>query len=189
MLPILITITTLLIMVLEPYSSEWLRYQSNEVSSGQLWRLMTANFCHSNWNHWLLNIAGLWLMDLFLQPVLSRAQRTSLLLFCCLVNVVLMHFTMNLAWYVGLSGALHGYLVGGVLLSWSSSKRLNAAILAVIGAKLFVELFWQINQATEELIGANVVEEAHSYGAASAVIYALMLYIVRKSKTNTKKQQ
>lgn len=189
LLPISFTVITLLIMVLEPTSSEWLRYQSNEVSSGQLWRLMTANLCHSNWNHWLLNITGLWLMDLFLQPVLSKTQRTSLLLFCCLVNVVLMHLTMNLAWYVGLSGALHGYLVGGALLSWSSSKRLNAAILVVIGGKLFVELFWQINQATEQLIGANVVEEAHSYGAVSALIYVLILYVVKKLKIITRKLQ
>jgi len=184
---IAVTFTTLLVMIFEPASADWLRYQSNEVSSGQWWRIFTANLCHSNWNHWMLNIAGLWLMDLFYRPVLSQKLRASLLLICMLLNVLMLHLWMDIHWYVGLSGALHGYLIGGALLSWNKAKWLNFAIILVTTAKLIVESNWQINLATEELIGANVLEEAHSFGAVSAVIFWLgYLIIARVTAKNTK---
>jgi rhomboid family GlyGly-CTERM serine protease len=181
-IPLTLTLITLLIMLGQPHSIEWFRYQAVEVSYGQIWRILTANLCHSNWNHWLLNILGLWLMDLFYQPVLSIKLRASLLLFCSLLNVLLLHMVMDIGWYVGLSGALHGYLVGGALLSWSSAKRLNLAIILVVISKLIIELFWQINEATEELIGANVVEEAHSFGAVSAVIFFTLVFLIGNLK-------
>ncbi len=176
-LAIAISMVSLLVMTFEPVSGEWLRYQSFEVSSGQWWRIFTANLCHSNWNHWILNIAGLWLMDLFYQPVLSQKTRAALLVFCMFLNVLMIHFWMKINWYVGLSGALHGYLIGGALLSWNKAKWLNFMIIFTTIIKLFVESHWQINSATEQLINANVLEEAHSFGAISSVIFWLLLIV------------
>ncbi len=179
-LALAITFISLLVMIFEPVSIEWLRYQSLEVSNGQWWRIFSANFCHSNWNHWMLNIAGLWLMDLFYQPVLSQKSRSGLLIFCMLLNVLMLHFWMKINWYVGLSGALHGYLIGGALLSWNKSKLLNFAIIFITTTKLVAESIWQINSETEKLIGANVLEEAHSFGAVSSVIFWIMWIVVSK---------
>lgn len=179
---LLITFVSLLVMSFEPTSIEWLRYQPVEVTGGQWWRIFTANLCHSNWNHWMLNIAGLWLMDLFYQPVLSHKTRAGLLIFCMLLNVVMLHFMMKITWYVGLSGALHGYLIGGALLSWNKAKLLNFAIVAITTIKLITESVWQINTATEALIGANVLEEAHSFGAISAVVFWLFTILYSKIK-------
>jgi rhomboid family GlyGly-CTERM serine protease len=175
-----ITFVTLLVMLFEPNSSSLLRYQSTEVNAGEWWRILTANLCHSNWNHWLLNIAGLWLMDIFYQPVLSLKKRFQLILFCMFVNVLMIHYWMSISWYVGLSGMLHGYLIGGALLSWSKARWLNFGIILVTSVKLFIESFWEINSATEELINANVLEESHSFGALSAVIFWLIYSITSK---------
>ena len=177
-----LTFITLLVMIFEPNSSTLLRYQSTEVNTGEWWRILTANLCHSNWNHWLLNIAGLWLMDVFYQPVLSIKRRSQLILFCMITNVLMMHYWMDINWYVGLSGALHGYLIGGALLSWSKAKWLNFGIIFVTTGKLIVESFWEINSATEKLINANVLEEAHSFGALSAVVFWLIYHILKKKK-------
>jgi len=166
-----VTFITLMVMIFEPTSANWLRYQSIEVSNGQWWRIFTANLCHSNWNHWMLNMAGLWLMDVFYQPVLSSKLRFNLLMFCMLLNVLMLHLWMDIHWYAGLSGALHGYLIGGALLSWDKAKLLNFSIVTVTTAKLVIESIWQINSATEKLIGANVLEEAHSFGAVSSVVF------------------
>jgi len=179
-LAIAITLISLLLMLLTPDSSNLLRYQSFEVSQGEWWRIFTANLCHSNWYHWLLNILGFWLMDIFYRPVLSANLRASLLIFCMIANVLLMHLFMNLGWYVGLSGALHGYLIGGALLSWKSAIKLNLIIVTVACIKLAVELGWHINQTTESLIGANVVEESHAFGAFSAVIFFAIYYLKNK---------
>ena len=94
---------------------------------------------------------------------------------------------MNLHWYVGLSGALHGFLIGGALLSWNSGKWINLSIVAFTVGKLIAENFWQINSETEELINANVVEEAHSFGALSAFIFFILWYFVNLNTRNKKK--
>jgi len=180
---IVITLFSGLVMIFEPSSSEWLRYQSIEVSNGQWWRIFSANLSHSNWNHWMLNIGGLWLMDVFYRPVLSLKTRTQLLLFCMILNVALLHVFLNINWYVGLSGALHGYLIGGAMLSFNTARALNSLIILVTITKLIVESLWQINSATAELIGAEVLEEAHSFGAVSAVIFSVGYFLIHKQKT------
>ncbi|PCI72841.1 MAG: rhombosortase [Gammaproteobacteria bacterium] len=186
-LSLLITSLSLVVMLLAPESIKLLRYESNNVSDGELWRIITANFCHSNWNHWMLNIAGLWLMDIFYQPVLSQKIRAYLLLFCIVLNVLLLHWFMNLHWYVGLSGALHGFLIGGALLSWNNGKWINLSIIVFTVGKLIAESFWQINAETEKLINANVVEEAHSFGALSAFIFFILWYLLNLNSRNRKK--
>ena len=183
-LALFITLVSGLVMILAPSSIELLRYQSVETSQGQWWRIISANFCHSNWNHWMLNIAGLWLMDIFYSPVLKASIRALLLIFCMLLNVLFMHYLMDLTWYVGLSGALHGYLVGGAILSWKSSVKINLIILIVVSAKLFVELQWNINQSTETFIEANVVEESHAYGALSALLFCIFYWGASKLKSD-----
>ena len=180
---IILTFITLLVMIFQPTSADWLRYQSTEVSNGEFWRILTANFCHSNWNHWMLNIAGLWLMDLFYRPVLSQKIRSYLLLTCMILSVLMLHLWMDIRWYVGLSGALHGYLIGGALLSWNKAKMLNFAIILITSIKLVVESLWEINLATEKLIDANVLEEAHSFGAISSVIFWLAYLILVRIKS------
>ena len=183
MTAIAITAFSSLVMFLEPVSTSWLRYQSIEVNHGEWWRIFTANLCHSNWNHWILNIAGLWLMDVFYKPVLSLKIRTSLLLFCMLSNVALLHAFLNIGWYVGLSGALHGYLIGGAILSFNTAKVLNTLIIVITTIKLITESLWQVNSGTAELIGADVLEPAHSFGAVSAVIFVLIFWIIHKKTT------
>ncbi len=179
---IVVTVLTLAIMIFEPMTSDLLRYQANQVNEGEWWRILTANLCHSNWNHWALNITGLWLMEFFYQPVIHARLRAYLLIFCMLLNVMMLHLWLDIGWYVGLSGALHGYLIGGALLSWRKAPILNSSIILVTVLKLFIESFWQINSATEQLIGANVLEESHSFGALSSVIFFILWWLFTKIK-------
>ena len=174
-----ISLISFAVMFYAPESLTLLRYESLKVNDGEFWRIITSNFCHSNWNHWMLNIAGLWLMDIFYKPVLSQKLRVYLLSFCILLNVLMLHWFMDLYWYVGLSGALHGYLIGGALLSWKSAKWVNLIIIVFTVGKLITESFWQINSETEKLINANVVEEAHIFGAVSALVF-FVLYLISK---------
>ncbi len=168
-----------LILLFAPESIHLLRYQSLEVSNGEWWRLITANFTHSGWNHWLLNLSGLVLIDYLYQPTIKQINRTSLLVFCIFLNVIFLHIFMSLEWYVGLSGALHGYLIGGALLSFKQTKIYSCIIILVVSIKLVSELTWEINQFTADMIAANVVEESHFFGAISAVIYVVLVSIFR----------
>lgn len=168
------------VQLFEPESIQLLRYESDATSQGQWWRILTANFTHYNWNHWLFNMLGLVLIDLIYQPFITQWQRSSLLLFCMLLNILLMHLLLSIHWYVGLSGALHGFLIGGALLTLKDLKSYSAIIIALVTAKLIVELNWEVNQVTASLIDTNVVEEAHLFGAISGVIYYLIWYLFKK---------
>ncbi|MCF6193417.1 MAG: rhombosortase, partial [Kangiellaceae bacterium] len=172
-----------IIMFYEPTSINLLNYQQLAVSDGQWWRIFTSNFCHSNWNHWTLNIVGLWLMDVWYKPVISLKIRNYLLFFCLFANVALLHAFLNIGWYVGLSGALHGYLLGGAVISYATSKLVNSLIIVIMIIKLFVENTWQINSETSELIGAEVLEEAHLFGAIASLVFSAVFLLFYKKTT------
>ena len=176
-LVITIVLACLAVQLFAPESLELLRYQSKEVDSGEWWRIITANFCHSNWNHFGLNMVGVLLIDYLFQPIVSIKTRSALLAFCILVNTILLHSFLNLHWYVGMSGALHGFLIGNALFSLKKARWLGVATILVVSAKLITELNWEINSATAGFIDANVVEEAHLFGAISAVIFYLFYLI------------
>lgn len=179
-LVILIILISSLIQLFAPDSLEFFRYQNTEVSNGEWWRLISANFTHSNWNHWMLNMLGLLLMDFLFQPLISFKLRAYLLIFCIATNVVLIHLYLTIYWYVGLSGALHGYLFGGAILSINKAKTFGYLILIIVGIKLFVELNWEINQNTASFINANVVEEAHLFGTISSIIFCALYWVNHK---------
>jgi len=187
-LVIMLFILSTLVQLMAPDALELLRYQHKEVSEGEWWRIVSANFCHSNWYHWALNMTGLLLIDYMFQPLLTLRQRSLLMFFCLIGNVLLIHLLLKMYWYVGMSGALHGYLVGSALLTLSRSGWLSYAIILVVSGKLIAELNWEINSGTAELIGSNVAEEAHLYGALSAVAYFVIVLIMNQFKKQTKKK-
>lgn len=171
-----------LIQSFSPDSIKLLRYQSESVSHGEWWRIITANFCHSSWNHWFLNMLGLALIDYLYQPLVTQKTRTYLLIFCIIFNTLLIHWMLKLYWYVGLSGALHGFLLGGAILCFKQAKALAMAVFAIVIVKLALELNFEINQTTADFIGANVVEEAHLFGAISALVFCTCWFIYEWSK-------
>jgi rhomboid family GlyGly-CTERM serine protease len=173
-----------IVILLAPDSIDLLRYHRSSVNDGELWRLITANFCHSSFNHWVLNMTGLVLIDYFFQPYVTQKQRAKLILFCIGLNVVLIHLLLDNNGYVGLSGALNGYLFCCSIICFKQEKLLNTIVLLVVSVKLLVELNWSINESTEAFIQARVLEESHLYGTVSAVIYCLLRFMVKFFKSD-----
>jgi len=180
-LALAITFASILYMIFMP-ATEWMIYQREAVDQGQWWRFFSANLSHSNWNHWGLNILGLWLIDLFFQPVLSQCVRNALLLFAMLFNLLMLHFWVDINSYVGLSGALHGYVIGAALITWRADPFIHLTMATVVIGKLIIESIWHINQSTEQLIGTNVVEESHAFGGLAAIIFVLIYFVLLKTK-------
>jgi len=157
-----------------------LRYEAVAVNQGEWWRLITANLTHSNGYHLLLNLTGLWMMELLLERDVKASTRALLLGLCMPLTLLLLHLLFNLIWYVGLSGALHGYLIGCALLARKQWPRVYSLVIIGVIAKVIVESIWEINQNTAELIGANVVEESHAMGTVAGLMIALSyIYLPR----------
>ena len=79
----------------------------------------------------------------------------------------------TLAWYVGLSGVLHGILAGGVFAGLLRRER-EAIVLAVfIVGKLAWEQWVGPMPGSESASGGAVIVDAHLYGAVGGLLAAM----------------
>jgi len=149
-----------------------MRFDRGVISQGQWWLLLTGNLAHLNWNHLLLNMAGLALVAVFFSAYMSVLSWLVLSLWSALlVGVGLYYFNPEIFWYVGMSGVLHGlFVVGG----WYEFRRFKASglvLLTLVTAKLIWEQYAGALPGSEEMAGGRVVVDAHLYGAIAGVVF------------------
>jgi len=155
-----------------------LRYQRDAVLAGEWWRLLTAHLAHLGPSHLLLNLAGLALVWLLVGGALGPAAWGAVLLLSALaVSGGLLLLDPGLAWYVGLSGVLHGLLAAGAAARLlrpggpqgssiqGGSRAEGALLLALLAAKLAWEQTFGPLPGSAEAAGGPVVVDAHLYGA------------------------
>lgn len=163
-----------------------LRYERDLIGTGQLWRLLTGNLVHLGWAHWLMNSLGLLLVWALFEPYQRSVQTAGLLLFCCLlVGVGLYWFSPNVGWYVGLSGALHGLLIAGLLGQVRHQPGFSLSVLGLVVGKLIWEQVFGPLPGSEDTAGGPVVVVAHSYGAVAGLLIALLHLIYRVLRPKT----
>jgi rhomboid family GlyGly-CTERM serine protease len=154
------------------YTVPGLRYERDAVLAGQVWRLLTGNLVHLGWIHLLLNLGTLLVFWLLFGYAMTVRQVLFGFLFACLgTGVGLLLFSPDINWYVGLSGSLYGLLVFGALASLRSRPFLASTALLLILIKLLYEILAGPLPGFE-IIGANVVTDAHLYGAVSGLLIA-----------------
>lgn len=156
---------------------EMLRYDRIAIAESEWWRLISGHFVHLGVAHWMLNSAGLVLVWLLVGHQYD-ALRWSFILDVLLVVIGLGFWFVdtNLAWYVGLSGILHGMLIAGVIPALRTVPVESAIVCFAVGAKLVYEQFAGPVPGSESSAGGNVVVNAHLYGAIGGVIAAAMFW-------------
>ncbi len=118
------------------------------VAGGELWRLLTAHFVHVDATHALANGLGAALVVL----ALGRPGARRLVFLLCGgavgVNAALWWWPGGPQLYCGLSGALNGMLVGGLMDAWFRSRSpLYLAAAAV----------WLVKILAEQATGGSIV--------------------------------
>lgn len=154
-----------------------LRYDRAAVlEAGEYWRLIIGHLVHASATHLALNLGGLCL----LAALFPRHYSLPAWLFVLAASTVAIDvgFVWNepqLAWYVGLSGVLHGALAAGAMAWWRFESKALAAALSVI---LVAKLVWEQTHGALPLSGdMNVIVDAHLYGAIGGTIAgALVLF-------------
>lgn len=166
-----ILLLALILMALNEQQVRLLQFDRDAILSGQLWRLLTANFVHLGWGHFLMNAAGALLVLLFFGRCLSpRAWLISFTV--CSVFIALMVIWLNpdILWYVGLSGTLHGLFVVGGLADVRLRPLEGWLFLALVTAKLTWEQVFGALPGSNELAGGPVLTDAHLYGAVGGLL-------------------
>jgi rhomboid family GlyGly-CTERM serine protease len=160
-----------LIALTGDWGRELLRYDRLAISGGELWRLISGHFVHLGWSHFALNAVGLVLIS-FLVAARFSAIQWLLITLLIIVGIDLGFWILEpqLAWYVGLSGVLHGLLAAGV----ASGMRDGQSDSWIIGGLLVIKLIYEQLvgpvPGSEGTSGGDVVVAAHLYGAIAGAL-------------------
>ena len=159
---------------------ELLRYGRSEIlESGQWWRVLTGNLVHLGYPHLLLNMAGLILITLLLAHALTVRQ-WAVTGFCSMLGVGfgLLIFDPQLSWYVGLSGALYGLLLGGAIAGFRNHRLIASLIAAYTIGKIIWEQLYGAVESSEAITGVSVIVNAHMYGMVAGGLAVLALRLM-----------
>lgn len=184
-----ITVIALLVYLLEPQASQLLAYYHTGIAQFELWRLISATFCHTNFNHLAMNIAGLIITLLLFSETFKSIKIWPLIVFNSLfIGLALFFLEPNVIWYVGLSGVLHGLFSYGVASDIGNKESWGYLLGSGFLIKIIHEQIYGSAQSTIDLIGAPVLVNAHLYGALAGIVFYLAEYVLAKNKRNQKAQ-
>jgi rhomboid family GlyGly-CTERM serine protease len=168
---IILALTVLVLHALG--AGDLLEYRADAIIT-QPWRGLTGHLVHVSWTHALVNAAGLVVVArLCSEDLDARLQVLTLLLSAIVITAVLAGVYPAIAWYRGLSGALHGLFFAGAA-TWLISerprdvRRLWLPVLLLVGGWLKVMLEQPGGASTPYAgwLGAPVVPQSHLAGAA-----------------------
>lgn len=157
-----------------------LEFDRQDLTQGQWWRLLSGNLLHTNFNHLLLNVGGVWMMWLFHGAYYTRTNYLALLATNFLV-VGLGIYLLNpeTRWYVGLSGALHGLFVWGAIMDIKHKEKTGYWLLVGILAKVAWEQTSGASATLAKFIDATVMVDAHLYGTLVGIVTATLGWFIR----------
>ncbi|WP_371378713.1 rhombosortase [Thalassotalea aquiviva] len=184
-LPLIVLSLSLLVYLFAPYFESGLIYDKNLVNSAELWRLFTAHFVHTNFNHLLLNLAGLTMLWALHGDHYSHLHYFLALLTSALVCALGIYFySPDIVRYVGLSGVLHGLFVWGAICDIQKGWRSGYLLFIGVWVKVIYEQIYGASADVEVLINANVAIDAHMWGALGGLLFTIVLALFNKVKQN-----
>ena len=154
-----------------------LAYSRDDLASGQFWRLATAHFVHLGWTHLLLNLGGLALVFWLVGHAFSWRQWLYIIaISVATIDAGFWFLYPELAWYVGLSGLLHGLLAAGLLRGLYARDRESLILGVFVLAKLAWEQLGGPLPGSEATSGGTVIVDAHLYGAIGGLVAAASMW-------------
>jgi rhomboid family GlyGly-CTERM serine protease len=192
-----VSVCALALMVF-PDALAGLRYDRTALLAGQWWRLISGHMVHLNAAHLAFNLFGLFLICELLWRDLLWMHGCGLLFFSATgISALFWWLHPELAWYAGLSGALHGLWAGCALSGWwsmqirgevvpigstqtkthtapmfsASSRYFFMWALLLLGLKLSLEAAYGPSPHTERMIEGSVISISHLYGALIGIAY------------------
>ena len=164
-----------LMVLLQAIGPEYFRYESDWMSSGQVWRIVSAHWVHVGWMHLALNVLGLVICVSLTSPGWSAKRWiTTTLIMGIVISILVTINNPEIRDYAGHSGILYGLYVLGALSLYRRDRLIAVLIIAAVLVKIGMEQFAPFDFDTGELIGATVIVDAHLYGLLGAIAIALV---------------
>jgi membrane associated rhomboid family serine protease len=152
-----------------------------------VWRTVALQLQHTSWAHLGLNLAGLGILIWGFLPSCGGFLLAIGLAWGLAWVAVWVMWVEPLAWYMGLSGALHAMLGTALVLSlYTNSGRLANLALSLITVGLFVKLglewhaglqFLGVARPADTSLAAPVAYEAHRGGAVGGLLLGVVVRV------------
>lgn len=169
------------INIISPSGIELLQWGANrrlETTGGEWWRLLTSMFLHGGIMHLFLNISGLVIAAIFVEPLLGRKKYFILYILSGLCGSL-----ASIWWYpntisVGASGAIFGLYgaILGLLLTNAFPEGGKKGILMMIGIYVGINLLWGLT--------GGIDNAAHIGGLLSGALIGILLYKLGDGQKN-----
>ncbi|QUM84728.1 MULTISPECIES: rhombosortase [unclassified Moritella] len=174
----------LIIYALSTENITALDYNRELIIDGELWRLITGNFNHTNIYHVLLNVCALAVISGLHYRYYSATVYLSLILLLSIgVGAGIFLLSPSTHLYVGLSGILHGIIIVGAIIDVTKKYYSGYILIAGTIIKIINEQFFNSPIEMSKLIQAQVLTEAHLYGLVTGLIIAPLFVYLNKKKS------
>lgn len=172
---LLIVLLSVVAYLFDELIADTLVYNRTLIEKGELWRIFTGHFLHTNGYHLLLNVSAMLLL-LALHGKLYQTKSYTLLFFTCafVTSLGLYLFSPNIEQYVGLSGVLHGVFVFGAIMDIKHKDKTGYLLFIGVWLKIIHEQIVGASAEVAKLIGANVAIDAHLWGAVAGLFFSLL---------------
>lgn len=158
-------------------------FNRQAIAQGHYSGLLTGHIVHLNNIHLLLNMLGIGLVLALFDGILSARWWLVLLpVSAVLISIMIYYGLPQVNRYVGLSAVIHtAYVVGTVqLFSHAKERRLALVLAVLITLKLLTESEGQGISLTADLIGGQVLFQAHVYGALVGLFLGAVAVIAKQ---------
>lgn len=163
--------------------ADTLVYNHTLIGQGELWRVITGHFLHTNVFHLFLNLGALILLWALHGQFYNFTNYCVLFLISALVCSIGMYFlSPDITQYVGLSGVLHGVFVFGAMMDIQHKDKTGYLLFIGVWLKIAHEQFYGASEEVSSLINASVAIDAHLWGALGGFFYS-SFYLLYQRKT------
>jgi len=164
-------------------------YQYQLIIQGELWRIFTGHFLHTNGIHLLLNLAALILLWALHGHFYNLKNYSLLFITSALIcSAGLFYFSPEINQYVGLSGVLHGIFVFGAIMDIRHKDKTGYLLFIGVWLKIAHQQFYGASKQVSTLIDANVAIDAHLWGAVGGLIFSCCYVIIGIQKQRSTNQ-
>jgi rhomboid family GlyGly-CTERM serine protease len=184
-----------MVLLLQFAPADALEYR-RALLGAQPWRLISAHLVHVNWTHATINAAALVIVArLFAVDLSPTRQLATLAVAALVISLSLALLWPSIAWYRGLSGALHALFFAGVTVALLRAPRQASVIwlplLLVVGGWIKVVFEEPLGDATPYAawLGAQVVPQAHLVGAVCGTLIGLTITAADAHRRQSQQQQ
>jgi len=184
LLVVLICLISSLAFIFDKQVSWLFIYNRDLISQGEVWRIFTGHFLHTNGYHLLLNLSAILLLWALHGKFYQYVSYTFLFIITALTTSVGLYiFSPDLHQYVGLSGVLHGVFIFGALMDIKNKDKTGYLLFIGVWLKIADEQYSGASQDVAELIGANIAIDAHLWGAIGGLLFSLSYLLYQRIKT------